>query len=97
MLQLQPVSVVFLSSSTVADVPHASNNNNDNNINTNDEGSNDDNDDDDDDDDDDDGDDDNDNKREVIMMTMMRIGIIIKHKCLGVWDNKALVEKRDHL
>ena len=36
MLQLQPVSVVFLSSSTVADVPHASNNNDDNNINTND-------------------------------------------------------------
>ena len=30
MLQLQPVSVVFLSSSTVADVPHASNNNDDN-------------------------------------------------------------------
>lgn len=37
MLQLQPVSVVFLSSSTVADVPHAANNNNDNNINTNDD------------------------------------------------------------
>ena len=31
------------------------------------------------------------------MMTMMRICIIIKHKCLDVWDNKALVEKRDHL
>lgn len=45
MLQLQPVSVVFLSSSTVADVPHASNNNDDNNINTNDDGNNDDHDD----------------------------------------------------
>ena len=98
MLQLQPVSVVFLSSSTVADVPHASNNNNnDNNINTNDDGNNDDH--------DDgsggggggDGDDDNDTKREIIMMTVMRINIIIKHKCLGVWDNKVLVEKRDHL
>ena len=98
MLQLQPVSVVFLSSSTVADVPHASNNNDDNNINTNDDGNNDDH--------DDgsgggggggDGDDDNDTKREIIMMTMTRISITIKHKCLGVWDNKVLVEKRDHL
>ena len=98
MLQLQPVSVVFLSSSTVADVPHASNNNDDNNINTNDDGSNDNDDDEDDnDDDDDDGNDDNDNKREIIMMTVMRISIIIKHKCSGVWDNKTLVEKRDHL
>ena len=88
MLQLQPVSVVFLSSSTVADVPHASNNNNDKNINTNDDGSNDDHDDD---------DDDDDNKKEIIMMTMMRISIIIKHKCLGVWENKVLVEKTDHL
>ena len=94
MLQLQPVSVVFLSSSTVADVPHASNNNDDNNINTNHDGSNDD---DDDDDNDNDDDDDNDTKREIIIMTMMRISIIIKHKCSGVWDNKALVEKRDHL
>ena len=37
MLQLQPVSVVFLSSSTVADVRHASSNNDDNNVNTNDD------------------------------------------------------------
>ena len=50
-----------------------------------------------DDDDDDDDNDDNDTKREIIMMTMMKISIIIMHKCLGVWDNKALVEKRDHL
>ena len=89
MLQLQPVSVVFLSSSTVVDVPHASNNNNNNNdINTNDDGINDD--------DDDDNDDDH-KKREIIMMTMIRISIIIKHKCLGVWENKVLVEKTDHL
>ena len=31
------------------------------------------------------------------MMTMMRICIIIKHKSFDVWENKALVEKRDHL
>ena len=86
MLQLLPVPVVFLSSSTVADVSHASNNNDDNNINTNHDGSN-----------DDDDDDDDDNKREIIMMTMMRICIIIKHKCLDVWENKVLVEKTDHL
>ena len=41
--------------------------------------------------------DDDDNKREIIMMTMMRISIIIKQRCLGVWENKVLVEKTDHL